>query len=230
MPRHRRHRSGPLPDEWEQASPASGRRCREQARGRRVPRRSSPGGKRRILRRRSRRPGCGPRAKHHLPPLAELFSQGAEFCRCFEKTFASLVRTHLSNSLDSDQAGFERRRVMDLMRFDPPLRGLERLSESLNRLFTTPFDRTPIEQSLTVAEWSPAVDIEETDKEYLVKVEIPEVKKEDVKVLVEEGTLTIRGERRHEEKVSAEFTDGMLKVHLLKSENAKPRTVEIKVN
>jgi len=70
---------------------------------------------------------------------------------------------------------------------------LEKLSESLNRFFTTPFDRTPIEESLTVTEWSPAVDIEETEKEYLVKVEIPEVKKEAVKVLVEEGTLTIRG-------------------------------------
>lgn len=149
---------------------------------------------------------------------------------------------------------------MELMRFEPPLRGLEKLSESLNRFFTTPFDRMPIEESLTVAEWSPAVDIEETDKEYLVKVEIPEVKKENVKVLVEEGTLTIRGERRKEKeeknarfhrmertygsffrsftlpvdvdekKVSAEFADGMLKVHLLKSENAKPKTVEIKVN
>ena len=149
---------------------------------------------------------------------------------------------------------------MDLMRLEPPLRGLDRLSESLNRFFTTPFDRLGIDRPTVTADWLPAVDIEETDKEYLVKTEIPEVKKEDVKVLVEDGTLTIRGERRQEkeekktrfhrversygtffrsftlpvdadeEKVSAEFVDGMLKVHLPKSENAKPKTVEIKVH
>jgi HSP20 family protein len=71
---------------------------------------------------------------------------------------------------------------MELMRFEPPIRGLERLSETLNRFFTSPLERAPGEESLTVAEWSPAVDIEENKKEYFVKVEIPEVKKEDVKV------------------------------------------------
>jgi len=103
------------------------------------------------------------------------------------------------------------------------------------------------------------VDISEDDKEYLIKVELPEVKKEDVKVTAEEGTLTIMGERKFEkeekgkkyhrversygsfgrsfsfpddaspEKVSAEFKDGMLTVHLAKTEKAKPQQIEVKV-
>jgi HSP20 family protein len=112
---------------------------------------------------------------------------------------------------------------------------------------------------MAVAEWTPFVDISEDDKEYLIKAELPEVKKEDVKVTAEEGTLTIRGERKFEKeeknkryhrveraygsfgrsfslpddaspaKVSAEFRDGVLTVHLAKNEKAKPQYVEVKV-
>ena len=113
---------------------------------------------------------------------------------------------------------------------------------------------------MAVAEWSPLVDISEDDKEYRIKVELPEVKKEDVKVTAEQGTLTIMGERKFEKeekgrkyhrveraygsfgrsfslpddaspvKVSAEFKDGVLTVHLVKDEKAKPQHIEVKVS
>ena len=114
-------------------------------------------------------------------------------------------------------------------------------------------------EAMTVTEWAPSVDISEDDKEYLVKADLPEVKKEDVKVTVENGVLTITGERKVEKeekarkyhrveraygsflrsfalpdaadgsKVRAEFKDGVLKVHLPKSEKAKPKSVEVKL-
>src|SRR2546429_6880814 len=56
------------------------------------------------------------------------------------------------------------------------------------------------EEPMAVAEWSPLVDISEDDKEYLIKAELPEGRKEDVKVTAEEGTLTIMGERRFEKE------------------------------
>jgi len=116
------------------------------------------------------------------------------------------------------------------------------------------------EEPVAVAEWSPLVDISEDDKEYLIKAELPAVKKEDVKVTAQEGTLTITGERKFEKeekgkkyhrveraygtfgrsfslpddvspaKVSAEFKDGLLTVHLVKDEKAKPQQVEVKVS
>ena len=126
-------------------------------------------------------------------------------------------------------------------------------------------NRSPVqwpegEEPLAVAEWSPLVDISEDDKEYLIKAELPEVRKEDVKVTAEEGTLTIMGERRFEKeekgkkyhrveraygsfgrsfsfpddaspgKVRAEFKDGVLTVHLAKDAKAKPQQVEINVS
>ena len=56
------------------------------------------------------------------------------------------------------------------------------------------------EEPMAVAEWSPLVDISEDDKEYLIKAELPDVKKEDVKVTAQEGTLTIMGERKFEKE------------------------------
>lgn len=115
-------------------------------------------------------------------------------------------------------------------------------------------------QSLTTSDWAPTVDISEDGNEYLIKAELPEVSKNDVKVTVENGVLTIKGERRfeHEEsnkkyhrversygsftrsfsmpedaeadKVSAEFKDGLLLVRLPKCEAKKPKAIEIQVN
>ena len=58
------------------------------------------------------------------------------------------------------------------------------------------------EQLMTVAEWTPLVDISEDDQEYLIKAELPEVKKEDVKVTAEKGTLTIMGDRKFEKEAT----------------------------
>jgi len=111
----------------------------------------------------------------------------------------------------------------------------------------------------TVSQWLPLVDITEDEKQYQIKVELPEVKKEAVSVTVESGVLSIRGERAiektekdkkyhrieraygsfhrsfnvpedaDESKVTAEFKDGLLTVRLAKSEKALPKSIEVKV-
>lgn len=148
---------------------------------------------------------------------------------------------------------------MTLVRWDP-FRELEEMSDRLNRMFTRP--AVPAKngkEALTVADWTPTVDISETEGEYLIKAELPEVKKEDVKVTLDEGVLTLTGERRQEKeekntkyhrversygsfvrsfslpdlvdetKVKAEYRDGVLRLHLPKSEEAKPKAIEVKV-
>ena len=94
---------------------------------------------------------------------------------------------------------------MRLARWDPfkatltrwdPMRELEEMSERMNRLVARPAGN---EEALVTAEWAPIVDIQETDKEYLIKAELPEVKKEDVKVTLKDGILNLEGER-HQEK------------------------------
>ena len=115
------------------------------------------------------------------------------------------------------------------------------------------------QEAISIADWAPLVDISEDEKEYLVKAELPEVKKEDVRVTVENGVLSISGERKIEKeekdkkyhrveraygrfersftlpegadgtKITAEFKEGVLKVHLPKAETAKPKSVTVKV-
>ncbi|MBL7115053.1 MAG: Hsp20/alpha crystallin family protein [Kiritimatiellae bacterium] len=52
----------------------------------------------------------------------------------------------------------------------------------------------------TTGDWAPRVDIAETDKAFVIKAEVPEVKKEDVKVTVDNGVLTVAGERQQEKE------------------------------
>jgi len=134
-----------------------------------------------------------------------------------------------------------------------PFREMEDMQRRMSSLFDwSPFRRSNLtaeDENITVPEWAPLVDIAEDGKEYLIKVELPEVQKDDVKVTVESGTLTISGERKAEKEekgrkfhrveryygaeagdVKAEFKDGVLRVHLAKSEKARPKQIEVKVN
>lgn len=139
---------------------------------------------------------------------------------------------------------------------------LAELQGRLASLFSLPTQRRAEgkEETMRVAQWTPLVDIIEDDKGYLIKAELPEVKREDVKVTVERGVLTVSGERRSEKEekdkrfhriersygsfvrsftvpddaddgnVSAEFKDGVLRVHLAKHAKALPKSVEVKIN
>ncbi|MBI2814011.1 MAG: Hsp20/alpha crystallin family protein [Opitutae bacterium] len=140
-----------------------------------------------------------------------------------------------------------------------PFKEMEQMQTRLASLWAAdPLRFGGAEEALTVTEWSPRVDIVEDEREFLVKAELPEMKREDVKVTVEDGVLTISGERRQEkeeknrkyhrvereygsfvrsftlpantsgEKVSADFKDGLLKVHLPKDAKAAPKAIEIK--
>ena len=143
-----------------------------------------------------------------------------------------------------------------------PIRELEEMQNRLSSLFgrRLPLLRDSGEEDFTVTEWSPPVDIAEDDKEYTVKAELPGLNKENIKVSVEGGVLSIAGERKVEkeeknkkyhriersygsftrsftlpedasgEKVNAEFKDGVLKVHLPKEEKAKSKSVEVKID
>ena len=64
----------------------------------------------------------------------------------------------------------------------------------------TPTKAEGQKESISVAEWSPLVDITEDDKEYLIKAELPEIKKEDVKLTVQDNVLAISGERKYEKE------------------------------
>ncbi|HLW34769.1 MAG TPA: Hsp20/alpha crystallin family protein [Chthoniobacterales bacterium] len=142
-----------------------------------------------------------------------------------------------------------------------PFKELDELENRLGTFFRGfPIrGRTGNGETLALPKWSPQVDISEDDKEYLVKADLPEVKKEDVKVTFENGLLSISGERKTEKeekkktyhrversygtfervftlpedadatKIGAEFKEGVLRVHLPKSPSAKPKTVEVKV-
>jgi HSP20 family protein len=147
---------------------------------------------------------------------------------------------------------------MNIIRWNP-LGELEDMQARLNRFFNEVPATRGRNDAFSFADWAPAVDVQETEKEYVVKADLPEVKKEDVKVELLDGVLTLEGERRQEKEekgkkfhkvereygsfvrrfvlpsevdaaaVQAEFKDGVLVVRLPKTSSAKSKAVEVKV-
>lgn len=131
------------------------------------------------------------------------------------------------------------------------------LRSEIERIFDEFFGPSPTETAMEV--WAPAVDIEETDNEYIIRAELPGMKKEDIKINLQDNTLVISGERKRSfeekgrtyhrvemaygrferviplpaevdvNKVKATYKDGILTVTLPKKEEAKPKEIEIEV-
>ena len=147
---------------------------------------------------------------------------------------------------------------MTLIRWEP-FRELDDIFSRYSPLFGRSAARTG-QAVETNAAWTPAANVSETETEYLIKAELPEVSKEDVKVTVDEDVITISGERRKEAEqqdeklhrlesnyghfarsfrlpedadvaaIQAESRNGMLKVRVPKTPAPKPRMVEVQVN
>jgi HSP20 family protein len=147
--------------------------------------------------------------------------------------------------------------AMNLIRW-APFTGVDEIFARMPE-FTGRFPRLFENGGKLPVEWSPAVDISETENEYLIKADLPAVKKEDVRITIDERLLTISGERRqkNEEKdekshrvetiygrfarsfslpdnadadaIRAESKDGVITVHIGKARREVRKPTEIKV-
>lgn len=143
---------------------------------------------------------------------------------------------------------------MNVIRWEP-FREVDELFRQYSPLFNRALRRNGGE----AGEWTPVADISETDQEYVIKAELPEVKKEDVKVTLDSGIMTIAGERKYQKEqndsseiriesfygtfsrsfslpenidakgIRAETKDGVLRVKIPKMQAAVPKTVSIEV-
>jgi HSP20 family protein len=132
--------------------------------------------------------------------------------------------------------------------FAPPMRLFH---DSVNRIFSEASNNRP---------WTPSVDVKETENEIVLLADIPGVDQKNIDIKIEDGTLTLKGERRFEEEkkgegyhrlergygsfvrcfsipdsvdpehVNASYNNGVLTVSLPKKEIAKPRNIKVAVN
>ena len=145
---------------------------------------------------------------------------------------------------------------MSIQRWNPA-RDFARLQDEVNRLFDTSLGLTRSGESYG---WTPAVDVFEDTEGVTFKFDLPEVEGKDVDVRLEDGTLTVRGERKLEreekregyhrieraygtfarsfsvpatldpEKVTAEHKNGVLRIFVPRRAEAKPKSINVKVN
>ena len=125
------------------------------------------------------------------------------------------------------------------------------------RLFDEPVAGVLRDDVLTAGEWKPLMDVVETKEGITLKVEVPGMKQEDINISLEDNTLTVKGERKHEsevneegytrfersygtfqrsvalpptmdtERVKATYKDGVLEIQLPKREEARPKTIKV---
>ena len=145
---------------------------------------------------------------------------------------------------------------MTIVRWEP-FRELGTLQSEMNRLFNSVFDSPGPGNGGTMRRWMPAMDLVETDDHFVLRADLPGMDEDDVKIELEDTTLTVSGERKaeHEEKsegyyrverafgtfartltlpsgvdpeaVSASFDRGVLEIRVPKPEARKPRRIEI---
>ncbi len=145
---------------------------------------------------------------------------------------------------------------MAIIRWDP-FRDLVTMREKMNRMFEDAVAARGEEKDMIQGSWAPAIDIYETENELILSAEVPGIDEKDIEIRIEEGTLTLKGERKFEEEarqenyhrieraygsfsrsfslppyidqenVHAEHADGVLKIHMPKKPESKPKTVRI---
>lgn len=149
---------------------------------------------------------------------------------------------------------------MDLVKWEP-FEGLNRIQSRINDLFDETFGRPRAHPTANgAAVWFPPVDVLESRDSYLIRAELPGMKKEDFNLELQDGVLTLSGERKFEEpangveyhrierstgkffrsfslpqtvktdEIKASFRDGILEVHVPKADEAKPKQIAINVH
>jgi HSP20 family protein len=146
--------------------------------------------------------------------------------------------------------------MMTLIRWNP-WREIEEMADRYTKAVGQA--QTGSQEVVATGDWAPRVDIAETENAFEIKAELPEVNKEDVKVSIYNGVLTLRGERKQEKEehgkkfhrierkygsftrsftlpdnvdetnIKAAFKDGILNLQIQKTEEAKPKAIEVTV-
>lgn len=148
---------------------------------------------------------------------------------------------------------------MRIVRWEP----FGEIDSMISRLMPSMFNRLPVRAAGSngdTLQWAPSADISETDKEYLIRAELPAVRKEDVKVTVDDGMITIEGDRNQqredknekmhrvesfyghftrsfslpdsvdEDAIRCDSRDGVLTVHIPKAQSHSHQPKQIKVD
>jgi len=148
---------------------------------------------------------------------------------------------------------------MQLIRRNPA-RELWQIRDEMDRLFNHFTSGAFSGEEMPEVDWSPRVDIFENKDKFVLKAELPGMKKEDIKITLQDNVLTLKGEKIAQEcgekddvhlcerkfgkfmrsfrlndpinhkKIEASYTDGILTLELPKAEEAKPKEIEIKMN
>ncbi|MGQ9707201.1 MAG: Hsp20/alpha crystallin family protein [bacterium] len=139
-----------------------------------------------------------------------------------------------------------------------PFKDILRMQEEMNKLFDNFFNRSAL-PTTEGRLFSPPIDLVETDEDYRIKVDLPGISKDDMSISAVGNSIVVKGEKRQEkkeekenyhymerfygsfkrvidlpsdieaDKISAEFTNGVLEIIVPKTEKVKPKEIEIKV-
>ena len=148
---------------------------------------------------------------------------------------------------------------MDLVTWEA-FNALDRIQSRINEIFDTSFSYSPARSTSAAGAWYPPVDILESRDSYLIRAELPGMRKEDINLELEKEVMTLSGERKFDEPaegveyhrservagkflrsfylpqgikqedMKATYHDGILEIHISKSDDAKPKQIQISVN